>query len=88
MSAADVIGWIGAVGILVAYGLLTVGRWESSALSYQATNAICAGALLIWAISIRGWQSALLNAVWMLVGVVGILRARRSAPAPEPHIGD
>ena len=68
MSATDVLGWVGAVGVLVAYGLLTLGRWQSSTLPYQATNAICAGALLVWAISIRGWQSALLNAVWMLVG--------------------
>ncbi len=88
MSAADVIGWIGAVGILVAYGMLTADRWESSALTYQATNAVCAGALLIWAVSIRGWQSALLNGVWMLVGVLGVVRARRAAPVPEPHVGD
>jgi hypothetical protein len=88
MSATDAIGWVGAVGILVAYGLLTVGRWESSALSYQVTNAVCAGALLVWAISIQGWQSALLNAVWMLVGLVGIARALRRTPTPEPHVGD
>jgi hypothetical protein len=88
MSATDVLGWVGAVGVLVAYGLLTIGRWQSSTLPYQATNAVCAGALLVWAISIRGWQSALLNAVWMLVGIVGIVRALRSTPAPEPHVGD
>lgn len=88
MSLTDLLGWIGALGVLLAYGLLTLGRWDSASLRYQGANTLFAGLLLIWAISIAAWQSALLNGVWAavgLVGVIGILRRRR---VPAPHVGD
>ena len=89
MTPVDVLGWAGAVVILVAYGLLTVGRWRAESLRYQLANALGAAALLVWAVSITAWQSALLNAVWAVVGVVGLVRLwRREPAAPPPHVGD
>lgn len=89
MSVTDVLGWAGALGILVAYGLLTIGRWASESLRYQGANAVFAAALLVWAVSIQAWQSALLNAVWALVGAVGVGRALKHVPGgPPPHLGD
>lgn len=89
MTVTDVLGWVGALGVLAAYGLLTVGRWESASLRYQGANTVFAAALLVWAISIAAWQSALLNGVWAAVGLVGVVRIlqRRSKP-PAPHVGD
>ena len=89
MSLIDVLGWFGAVVILVAYGLLTAGRWQASSSRYQWANALGALALLVWAVSIAAWQSALLNAVWAVVGLVGLARIwRRGSAAPPPHVGD
>ena len=89
MTVTDVLGWVGALGVLAAYGLLTVGRWESASLRYQGANTVFAAALLVWAISIAAWQSALLNGVWAAVGLVGVVRilSKRGA-APGPHVGD
>jgi hypothetical protein len=89
MTVTDVLGWVGALGVLAAYGLLTAGRWESASVRYQGANTVFAGALLVWAISISAWQSALLNGVWAAVGLVGVVRIlqRRSDP-PAPHVGD
>lgn len=90
MSLFDVLGWVGAALILGAYGLLTLGRWESDALRYQVTNTVGAVALLVWACSIAAWQSALINVVWAVVGVVGLRRiwSRSARPVPPPHVGD
>ncbi|MCA0330546.1 MAG: hypothetical protein LCI03_11690 [Actinobacteria bacterium] len=90
MSVTDVLGWVGALGILGAYGLLTVGRWDSASLRYQGANTLFAVLLLVWAVSIAAWQSALLNGVWAAVGLVGVVRivGRRGETAPEPHVGD
>jgi hypothetical protein len=89
MSFIDVLGWAGAIVILVAYGLLTAGRWAASSLRYQWANALGAAALLVWAISIAAWQSALLNAVWAVVGLVGLARIwHRGGRVPPPHVGD
>ena len=38
MSFFDALGWAGAVMILGAYGLLTLGRWDAASLRYQVTN--------------------------------------------------
>ncbi|MGD9957285.1 MAG: hypothetical protein AB7O74_09950 [Candidatus Nanopelagicales bacterium] len=89
MTLTDVIGWIGALGVLAAYGLLTVGRWDAVSLRYQGANTLFAALLLVWAVSIAAWQSALLNAVWAAVGLVGVVRIlRRRGAAPAPHVGD
>jgi len=90
MSLFDVLGWAGAVVILGAYGLLTLGRWRSDALRYQVANTVGAAALLVWAVSIAAWQSALINAVWAVVGVVGLRRiwGRGDRAVPPPHVGD
>ena len=51
--------------------------------------SLFAALLLVWAISIAAWQSALLNGVWAAVGLVGVVRIlRRRSDAPEPHVGD
>lgn len=89
MTVTDVLGWVGALGVLAAYGLLTAGRWESASLRYQGANTVFAAALLVWAISISAWQSALLNGVWAAVGLVGVVRiVQRRSNAPAPHVGD
>ena len=89
MSLTDLLGWIGALGVLAAYGLLTLGRWEAATLRYQGANTVFAVLLLIWAVSIAAWQSALINGVWAVVGVVGVIGVlRRRSSVPPPHIGD
>jgi hypothetical protein len=86
VSAADLLGWAGALGILAAYGLLTVGRWRGDSLRYQGVNTVAAVALVIWAVSISAWQSVLLNVVWASVGLVGVVRAVRHRPDPHPPV--
>lgn len=84
----DLLGWIGAAGVLAAYFLLTTGRWTSSSLSYQLSNVVFAGALVVWAVSARAWQPVLINAVWVVVGVVGVGNVLRRRRVPPPHVGD
>ena len=70
----EVVGWIGAVLILVAYGLLTVGRLGAKSAAYQAMNvfgAVGIGTISAW----RGvWPSVILNIVWAGIGLVALSR--------------
>lgn len=84
----DLLGWIGAAGVLAAYFLLTTGRWSSSSLSYQASNVVFAGALVVWAVSAHAWQPVVINAVWVVVGVVGVANVLRRRRVPPQHVGD
>ena len=77
MSFFDALGWAGAVMILGAYGLLTLGRWDAASLRYQVTNTIGAVALLACGVSIAAWRSAADQRG------MGAGRDRRAAP----HLG-
>ncbi|TWH01761.1 hypothetical protein L615_001600000530 [Nocardioides sp. J9] len=74
-------GWIGTVGSLCAYLLLTSGRWRANSLRYAALNfgaAVLAGAA---SAAYGAWPSAAANVVWAAVSLhsyVSVTRARRS----------
>ena len=89
MSVTDVLGWAGALGILVAYGLLTIGRWASESLRYQGANAVFAAALLVWAVSIQAWQSLCSTRCGRWSASSGWPVGLRHVPGgPPPHLGD
>ena len=72
--AVEVVGWAGAVLILLAYLLLSVGRLTGQSLTYQGMNVLGAAGFVI-----NGWwhgalPSAVLNVLWLLIGAVASLR--------------
>lgn len=80
--AVEIVGWGGAVLILLGYVLITTGKLTGQSLVYQAMNVIGAAGF-----AINGWwhkalPSAALNVVWLLFGVVAtwrIMAKRRSS---------
>ena len=68
--AVEVVGWGGAVLILLAYLLLSAGRLTGQSLLYQGMNVVGAAGFVI-----NGWwhgamPSAALNVLWLLIGAV------------------
>jgi len=80
--AVEVVGWGGAVLILLAYLLLSAGRLTGQSLLYQGMNVVGAAGFVI-----NGWwhgalPSAALNVLWLLIGAVAswqILKKRGSS---------
>jgi hypothetical protein len=74
----EVIGWIGALLILAAYGLISAGTLRARSPLYQLTNISGAACLVVNS----GWNgavpSAALNVVWMCIGLFTLLRHHRS----------
>lgn len=79
---AAAMGWIGTIGSISAYLLLSRGRWQASSLRYSALNAL-AGVLAGSASAVYGaWPSAASNLVWTAIAAQSALvelRARRAA---------
>jgi hypothetical protein len=77
-------GWTGALLILSAYILVSLGKVAADSVGFQLLNIVGAAGFII-----NGWwhgavPSAALNVVWMLFGAVAlwrISRARRRAKA-------
>jgi hypothetical protein len=75
----EVIGWIAALLILSAYVLISAGKIEARSATYQLLNIFGAAGFIVNS----GWNgaipSAALNIVWMGIGLVTLLRYRRSS---------
>jgi hypothetical protein len=77
-------GWTGALLILSAYILVSLGKVAADSVGFQLLNIVGAAGFIV-----NGWwhgavPSAALNVVWMLFGAVAlwrISRARRRAKA-------
>ena len=75
----EIAGWAGALLILLAYLLLSMGRLTGQSTTYQAMNVAGAAGFII-----NGWwhgalPSAVLNVIWMMIGTVALIRLWRRA---------
>ena len=77
----EAVGWIGALLILGAYGLLSTGRVDGQSRLYQGMNVVGAAGFIV-----NGWAhhavpSAVLNVIWMGIGLVTLWKIRGKAPS-------
>jgi hypothetical protein len=79
----EVVGWIGAVLILAGYAFLTAGKVTAKSVSYQAMNVVGAAGFIANGVWHKAWPSAILNIIWVGIGVVALISiyARRRAAA-------
>ena len=78
----EVVGWAGAVLILLAYLLLSAGRLTGQSLTYQAMNVFGAAGFVVNGWWHRALPSAVLNILWLGIGVFAswrILKKRGSS---------
>jgi hypothetical protein len=74
-------GWIGAVGTVGAYAMVSQRRMEAHSLRFQVINVACAALLSVSALSVHNWPSMASNLVWMAIGVHALLGARQALRA-------
>ena len=72
--AVEVAGWAGAVLILLAYLLLSMGRVTGQSLLYQGMNIVGAAGFVINGWWHRALPSAALNVLWLLIGAIASWR--------------
>jgi hypothetical protein len=74
----EVAGWIAAVLILTAYGLLSAGKLTGKSVSYQLMNIVGAIGFVINTGYNGAIPSAVLNVIWVGIGVWALVRIRMS----------
>jgi hypothetical protein len=80
----NVVGWMGMALLIGAYALVTTGRILGPSLTFQVMNLLGGAALMINSAYYGAWPSAVLNVVWVVIGVVGLNRARLRRPSLDP----
>ena len=75
----EIIGWLGAVLVLVAYGLLSAHKLNSRSVTYQVLNIAGSVGLVINS----GWNgavpSAAVNVIWLGIGAHALWRNAAAA---------
>jgi hypothetical protein len=71
----EIIGWVGAGSLLLAYGLLSAKR-IGAGVTYQLLNLAGAVGLAVNAVAHGAWPSACLNLIWLVIGLVALRRER------------
>lgn len=71
---AEVLGWYGMLALIGAYFLVSFGFIEANGLIFQLLNLTGGTALVVFAISKKATQLAILNVFWALIGIVAIIR--------------
>jgi hypothetical protein len=84
--AIETIGWIGAALILTAYALISSGKIQARTLPYQWMNVIGAAAFIVNSGWNGAYPSAVLNVIWVGIGVVTLMKMR-SAGKPQDKSG-
>ena len=74
--AIEVIGWICAAIILVAYGLLSAGKLSGKSVIYQVMNAVGAAGFVLNSGYNGAMPSAALNVIWVGIALAALLRVR------------
>ena len=77
MGALECLGWLGAGAVLLAYGLLTVGRLREAGRWYLVLNLAGSVGLAVNGLVHEAWPSVVLNVLWLAIAVYGEQRLRR-----------
>ncbi|PZR53197.1 hypothetical protein DNL40_09435 [Xylanimonas oleitrophica] len=84
ITLITVLGWVGAVAGIVAYGMVSKGRWGAGSFAFQLTNLGGATAMFLVAAVNGVWPSAAANVAWIVIGAhatLTILRKRHQERA-------
>lgn len=78
-----VLGWSGAVLVLGAYALVSLGKLPATSRLWAAMNIVGSGALAWSAVLDRRWPFVMLNVVWASIGIVSLFKPPRPVAVPR-----
>ncbi len=73
----DIVGWIGAIAILLAYGAVSRGITQGTSFQFQLWNAVGSVCLLVNSTYYSAFPSSFVNFVWIGIAIATIHHHRR-----------
>ncbi|MBS1681865.1 MAG: hypothetical protein JST48_09150 [Bacteroidetes bacterium] len=70
----NIIGWIGALEVLVAYGLNSYQKIKSDSVYFLLLNLTGGFLLIVYTLYLDAIASATVNIVWVIIAVIALLR--------------
>ena len=72
----DIIGWVGAAGVLLAYFLVSTDRVGGGSIVYQSLNMLGGACLILNTVYYGAFPSAGVNLVWVGIALYSLMRQR------------
>ena len=69
----DVLGWIGMILVLLAYGLLSTNKINNGKI-YQLLNLFAAIFMAIGVFPKNAWFSFILQVIWAIIAIVALIK--------------
>ncbi len=69
----DILGWVGSVEVVAAYGLNSYQKLKSDSLTFQLLNFTGAIFLIINSIYKEAYPFTFINSVWSIIAIVAII---------------
>jgi uncharacterized membrane protein len=79
----DILGWVGSIEVVAAYGLNSSQRVKSDSLTFQLLNLTGAVFLIINSIYKQAYPFTFINTVWTaiaIVAIIGIMKKKKNQP--------
>ncbi len=73
-TVAEALGWIGSIGILSSYFLLSIGLISGNSALYYVLSGIGAFGLAIVTYRHRAFQSFVVNVIFTILAIVALIR--------------
>ncbi|MCU0418090.1 MAG: hypothetical protein MUC38_00405 [Cyclobacteriaceae bacterium] len=70
----DILGWVGSVAVILAYGLNSYQRIKSDSLLFQSLNLTGGIFLIINTVYYGAYPSTFINIVWVCIALPAIVR--------------
>ena len=81
----EIIGWIGSVEILLAYGLNSYQKIRSDSLAFSLLNLTGGLFLMVYTIYKDAFANTFVNLVWVIIAVIALGRFFHQRRAKNPQ---
>ena len=79
----DVLGWIGAIEVIIAYVLVSTNKMTGESVIYQLLNLTGAILLIIQTLYLKAYPSAFVNVIWTFIAAYSIIKIAGKAKKTE-----
>lgn len=73
----DIIGWIGSLGLLSAYGLNSYQKIKSNSYTFLLINLLSGICLIIYTLYYKTYANTFLNIAWVIIAVPALINLVR-----------
>jgi len=70
----DILGWIGAIEVIIAYVLVSSGKMTGESIIYQLLNLTGAVLLIVQTLYKQAYPSAFVNIIWTIIAAYSIVK--------------